>query len=236
MLHRPAWLITVLTASLLGRFWFTQEGNLALTDSLYYLLLGLLCLLSLVVALVSLKVDATKLANPHRRETAFLLGSGGHTGELCQLIANFRVEDVERGHVITTQGDKSSSGFFRDTLQSQKAKDYESIMEKTTFYVVSRTNQVKQSYLTAVFTGLRSLASVLCLVMGSLLNATHFVCNGPGTCLPFIVVFRVLRVLGVCKTMVILVESWCRVERLSLTGKLARPLVDHMVVHWPELA
>jgi beta-1,4-N-acetylglucosaminyltransferase len=31
-------------------------------------------------------------------------------------------------------------------------------------------------------------------------------------------------------------ESWCRVEDLSLSGKLVRPIADEFIVHWPELA
>lgn len=40
------------------------------------------------------------------------------------------------------------------------------------------------------------------------------------------------RVLGI-KT--IFLESWCRVESLSRTGKLAYPLVDEFWVQWPQL-
>lgn len=36
------------------------------------------------------------------------------------------------------------------------------------------------------------------------------------------------------KTMYI--ESWCRVENLSLAGKLVAPVVDEMWVQWPQLA
>jgi UDP-N-acetylglucosamine:LPS N-acetylglucosamine transferase len=40
------------------------------------------------------------------------------------------------------------------------------------------------------------------------------------------------RLLGI-KT--IFLESWCRVEGLSRTGKLAYPLVDEFWVQWPQL-
>ncbi len=33
----------------------------------------------------------------------------------------------------------------------------------------------------------------------------------------------------------IFIESWCRVEKLSRTGKLAYPLVDEFWVQWPQL-
>ena len=34
---------------------------------------------------------------------------------------------------------------------------------------------------------------------------------------------------------VIFVESWCRVESLSLTGRIMYWVAHRFVVHWPEL-
>ena len=33
----------------------------------------------------------------------------------------------------------------------------------------------------------------------------------------------------------IFVESWCRVESLSLSGRLLYPVAHRFVVHWPRL-
>jgi beta-1,4-N-acetylglucosaminyltransferase len=63
--------------------------------------------------------------------------------------------------------------------------------------------------------------------------------NGPGTCIPiaFVVFFfaNILRILPRCK--IVFVESICRVEKLSLTGKILynTRICDHLIVQWPEL-
>ena len=53
--------------------------------------------------------------------------------------------------------------------------------------------------------------------------------NGPGTCVPVAVLARL------SGSRVIFVESWCRVESLSLTGRIMYWVAHRFVVHWPEL-
>ena len=52
---------------------------------------------------------------------------------------------------------------------------------------------------------------------------------GAEIALPF---FYLAKIFGI-KT--IFIESWCRVENLSLTGKLVYPIVDEFWVQWPQL-
>jgi beta-1,4-N-acetylglucosaminyltransferase len=44
-----------------------------------------------------------------------------------------------------------------------------------------------------------------------------------------------LRWLGIKYVTVVYVESICRVESLSLSGKLLLPFTDHFLVQWPNL-
>ena len=74
------------------------------------------------------------------------------------------------------------------------------------------------------------------LVVMNLLDSTHFVSTGPGTCVPLFFIFFLLKKMRISRVKLIFIESWCRVEDLSLSGKLLRPIVDEMVVHWPELS
>jgi beta-1,4-N-acetylglucosaminyltransferase len=52
---------------------------------------------------------------------------------------------------------------------------------------------------------------------------------GAEIAVPFLYLAKLLRI----KTLFI--ESWCRVENLSLTGKLVYPIVDAFWVQWPQL-
>lgn len=52
---------------------------------------------------------------------------------------------------------------------------------------------------------------------------------GAEIAVPFFYLGKILRI----KT--IFIESWCRVESLSLTGKLLQPFSDEFWVQWPQL-
>lgn len=52
---------------------------------------------------------------------------------------------------------------------------------------------------------------------------------GAEIALPFLYLAKVLRM------RTIYIESWCRVEDLSLTGKLVRPITDVFLVQWPQM-
>ena len=60
-------------------------------------------------------------------------------------------------------------------------------------------------------------------------------CNGPGTCLPIIVAVWLFKLWLFRRCRVVFIESFCRVDSLSLCGKLVYPLVDRLIVQWPRL-
>lgn len=99
--------------------------------------------------------------------------------------------------------------------------------------VVPRTREVGQSWVTSAFTTLRALISSLLVLARH--QPTLILSNGPGTCVPLCVGAVMLRVLGVCASRVVFVESLCRVRSLSLSGQLLYPLSDHFLVQWPQL-
>lgn len=106
-------------------------------------------------------------------------------------------------------------------------------MSKTHFFLISRTNEVKQSLITSVFSTLRSFINTALVVRKNLINTTHLIANGPGTCVPLYYVFFFLKIIRLSKVRLSFIESWCRVTDLSLTGKLLRPIVKDFIVHWP---
>lgn len=99
-----------------------------------------------------------------------------------------------------------------------------------------------------------------------LLSSPQILCNGPGTCFPICFVAFVFKVRAmhrrwlaaetdgcdrshVCLVSprsrqivlfwpcsIVFIESFCRVESLSLSGLMLYPIVDEFVVQWPELA
>ncbi|KAB0362875.1 hypothetical protein FD754_007031 [Muntiacus muntjak] len=64
---------------------------------------------------------------------------------------------------------------------------------------------------------------------------TSVLCNGPGTCVPICISALLLGILGIKKVIIVYVESICRVEHLSLSGKILFHLSDYFIVQWPTL-
>jgi beta-1,4-N-acetylglucosaminyltransferase len=58
------------------------------------------------------------------------------------------------------------------------------------------------------------------------------VTNGPGTCVPIALVYCLLNNLNITHTKIIFIESWCRVNNLSTTGKIMKWLAHERIVHW----
>uniref|UniRef100_A0A7N5P7S7 UDP-N-acetylglucosamine transferase subunit ALG14 n=1 Tax=Ailuropoda melanoleuca TaxID=9646 RepID=A0A7N5P7S7_AILME len=65
--------------------------------------------------------------------------------------------------------------------------------------------------------------------------STMVLCNGPGTCVPICISALLLGILGIKKVIIVYVESICRVEHLSLSGKILFHLSDYFIVQWPAL-
>ena len=128
---------------------------------------------------------------------------------------------------------------------------------------VPRAREVHQSYATSVLTTLRSFAWTVILLLR--VRPDLIIANGPGTCIPILYASFLLRALSniiflpidcarsgfstmhatsppasstsssLRRCRLVFVESVCRVRTLSLSGRLAYPIVDLFVVHWPYL-
>lgn len=81
-----------------------------------------------------------------------------------------------------------------------------------------------------VLTPFLSLSVCVCVRM-----LFQVLCNGPGTCVPLCAAGLLLGILGMKKVLIVYVESICRVQTLSLTGKILYPISDYFFVQWPSL-
>lgn len=111
---------------------------------------------------------------------------------------------------------------------------------------IYRAREVKQSYITSIFTTLYACGHAIWImtkVAAQLPNGLDvLLTNGPGTALPLAYAHLLVNKLGLFNwnAKVLFVESFCRVQDLSLTGKLLLPLKTAMpgsrfIVQWPEL-
>ncbi|GAA6099575.1 UDP-N-acetylglucosamine transferase subunit ALG14 homolog [Tachysurus ichikawai] len=60
-------------------------------------------------------------------------------------------------------------------------------------------------------------------------------CNGPGTCIPLCTAGLLSGILGFKRVLLVYVESICRVESLSLSGKILYHFADYFFVQWKPL-
>jgi len=65
--------------------------------------------------------------------------------------------------------------------------------------------------------------------------ADALILNGPGTCVVLCIAVYIKKFLGLHAPKIIYVESFARVNKLSLSGIMLRPFVDRFIVQWPQL-
>ena len=100
--------------------------------------------------------------------------------------------------------------------------------------IVPRSREVGQSYVTSALTTLVALFHSVAHVFRTMPSLV--LCNGPGTCVPICAAALLVRLLGIKYITLVYVESVCRVETISLSGKIMIRLADHFLVQWPQLA
>lgn len=177
------------------------------------------------------------LRSPHvtpRQSLGLLIvaGSGGHTTEILRLVGSLSSAYSPR-HYVIAESDEMSAKKIRSLELSRAQND--STTEHTTYYLhrIPRSREVRQSWLSSVFTTLYSMWFSFPLVHR--IKPDLVLCNGPGTCVPICVSALLLGILGIKKVIIVYVESICRVETLSLSGKILWNLSDYFIVQWPTL-
>ncbi|KEP60572.1 UNVERIFIED_CONTAM: glycosyl transferase, putative [Hammondia hammondi] len=194
--------------------------------------------------------------------TIVVLGSGGHTGEMLRLVQSFNPRFF-RMHFLVADSDSTSlqqlaAAHWR-SFQDGKTVETKELDEETKkaqepvqgelaeaelkalvaqrgFRVsrVPRSREVGQSFVSSFFSSLRALLSSLRLVWR--LDPELVLVNGPGTCIPVAVAALLREFLLGRGFRLIYVESVCRVDSLSLSGRLLYPFADRFFVQWPGLA
>jgi beta-1,4-N-acetylglucosaminyltransferase len=159
-------------------------------------------------------------------KTMVFFGSGGHTMEMIRLIKHL---SPEKYHPICF-------GIGHTDITSiEKVRSANLLLEQNASWLrIYRNREVKQSWITTIFTSMWSFIQSFWVIHRY--RPELLICNGPGTCLSLCYSAFILNVLGITgRTKIIFVESFCRVNALSLTGKLIMPIANKFIVQWPEL-
>jgi len=158
-----------------------------------------------------------------------VLGSGGHTSEVLRLMEALPSLRYSPRSYILADTDSTSLQRLEAAENSRKEKsDYE-------IFRIPRSREVRQSYASSVISTLVSMLRCAPLVYG--LNCDILLCNGPGTCVPVCFFAYIYNLILFRQCQIIFIESMCRVESLSTTGKLLYffGIADEVFVQWPQL-
>lgn len=169
------------------------------------------------------------------RESLSLLvvaGSGGHTTEILRLLGSLSSAYSPR-HYVIADTDKMSANKINSFEQNRADRDPGTMHREYVIHRIPRSREVQQSWLSTVLTTLHSMWLSFPLIHQ--VKPDLVLCNGPGTCVPICVSALLLGILGIKKVIIVYVESICRVETLSLSGKILIHLSDYFIVQWPTL-
>ncbi|XP_032408070.1 UDP-N-acetylglucosamine transferase subunit ALG14 isoform X1 [Xiphophorus hellerii] len=156
-------------------------------------------------------------------------GSGGHTTEIMRLMESLSAAYTPRHYVIADTDKMSEEKIV--AFESSKPQSHTDV--QFTINRIPRSREVAQSWSSSVVSTLSALRYSLPLVFR--LQPDVVLCNGPGTCVPLCITGLLLRILGIKKVGIVYVESICRVQTLSLTGRILYLVSDYFFVQWSSL-
>ncbi|XP_066103350.1 UDP-N-acetylglucosamine transferase subunit ALG14 [Saccopteryx bilineata] len=159
-------------------------------------------------------------------------GSGGHTTELLRLMGHLSSAYSPR-HYVIADTDELSAQKIHSFERNRADRDPGTMAPEHHIHRIPRSREVQQPWLSTVLTTLH--AAWLSFPLTYRVRPDVVLCNGPGTCVPICASALLLGILGIKKVTIVYVESVCRVEHLSLSGRILLPLSDYFLVQWPAL-
>ncbi|KAL0245970.1 hypothetical protein GEMRC1_007186 [Eukaryota sp. GEM-RC1] len=157
------------------------------------------------------------------RSLLVFLGSGGHTAEMCSLIPNLSCQFSVIYSIIASGDDLSEHKLQQFAFASSS---------ESHVYRIWRTRDIHESLLHSVPKAFVCFLQSLKILLQT--KPQMILVNGPGTCVPIVYAAFILKYLGLFSTRAIYVESVCRVSSLSLSAKLVYPVVNELIVQWPD--
>lgn len=164
--------------------------------------------------------------------TMIVIGSGGHTTEMLRLMRVMTPNLYCPRTYVMASSDKTSE-FKVHVVEEHLATKASRKYRKYSIFKIPRSRNVGQSFITSFFSTVYSF--MRCLPMMIYHRPELVLCNGPGTCIPICLIAFMLRTLFVSNTMIVFIESVCRVDSLSMTGKILYYFADVFLVQWPDL-
>jgi beta-1,4-N-acetylglucosaminyltransferase len=192
---------------------------------------GLVCLL-VILFILRLRFNRLIVDAKSTVKVMVVLGSGGHTTEMLALIEG--LDETKLDHTTWVIADSDKTSIPKLQREKQIAKGGLLRSRSQSFQSIPRSREVGQGWISSILTTGDSLRHALKLVLHE--QPDLLLVNGPGTCVPVVISAVVARaVLGKATPRIVFIESFCRVDSLSMTGRILYHIADRFVVQWPEL-
>lgn len=144
---------------------------------------------------------------------------------MLEIVKKLKTEKYKPRYYVVAEGDQNSVN---------KLTQIETDSSQYKIFIIRRSRQVHQSYMSSVGTTILSFLDCFPILIHTKPNV--ILTNGPGTCVPICIVAFMLKVFfynSSCK--IAFIESYCRVKSLSLSGWILLYLSDIFVVQWPSI-
>lgn len=188
------------------------------------------------------KISPPLLSKGRKCRTLVVLGSGGHTTEMFRLLkaldCTAKYEPRIYVHANTDKMSRIKLEVFEGELQIEKRKEANGNSDVVyQVLTIPRSREVRQGAVMAAVNTIRATVAAFFIMFqgGGSKIPDLLLTNGPGTCVPLCLAAYVARILGLKRVHIVYVESICRVESLSMTGKIMYFLADGLLVQWKQL-
>ncbi|XP_052725905.1 UDP-N-acetylglucosamine transferase subunit ALG14 isoform X4 [Vigna angularis] len=125
--------------------------------------------------------------------TLIILGSGGHTAEMLNLLAVLRKDRFNPRFYIAAATDNMSLEKAQLLENSLATENATSVTHSAQFMKIYRSREVGQSYITSIWTTLIAMVHALWLMIK--IRPEVILCNGPGTCIPICAIAFIFKLL-----------------------------------------
>ncbi|XP_031833283.1 ALG14, UDP-N-acetylglucosaminyltransferase subunit [Nomia melanderi] len=171
------------------------------------------------------KTERVQAAFMKRVKTVIILGSGGHTAEMIRILNHLNLKNYSPRIYVHAD---------TDVMSVEKVKELEKDNNDYKIIKIRRSREIHQSYYTSVCTTIYAILESIPLLWTE--RPQLLLCNGPGTCVPLCIITFLFKVFYITQTTIVFIESFCRVQTLSLSGKILYYIADYLIVQWPLLS
>ncbi|EDO06770.1 uncharacterized protein BBOV_IV004090 [Babesia bovis T2Bo] len=193
-------------------------------------LLYLGTIIAALISIVWIRKRGNKSNTNSKWKVAVVIGPGGHAREMRDIMKSLPNRCSTLVYIVGNDKDVATERLIHQLSQSVETD----VSINQQIYSLPVPKSHRESYTQAAIKGISSFIKSLNMLYTE--QPDLIITNGPGIAVPICFAATVLNLIFRRNIKLIYIESMCRVEDLSFTGKLLYPVVHTLVVMWPHLS